>query len=204
MSHLPVKNALISVYDKTGVLEFAKGLVEMGVRIISTGGTFKLLKENGVKVIPVDEVTGFPEMMHGRVKTLHPKVHGGILADRDVPEHMQALKDHQIDMIDLVCVNLYPFVKVTSDPNCSLADAIENIDIGGPTMVRSASKNHKHVVIVTSPNQYSDVLAKLKANGGKLDYASRIALAQAAFKMTARRREPRPPPGARHFVRRSP
>jgi phosphoribosylaminoimidazolecarboxamide formyltransferase/IMP cyclohydrolase len=185
MSHLPVKNALISVYDKTGVLEFAKGLVEMGVRIISTGGTFKLLKENGVKVIPVDEVTGFPEMMHGRVKTLHPKVHGGILADRDVPEHMQALKDHQIDTIDLVCVNLYPFVKVTSDPKCSLADAIENIDIGGPTMVRSASKNHKHVVIVTSPNQYADVLAKLKANGGTLDYASRIALAQAAFKMTA-------------------
>lgn len=185
MSHLPVKNALISVYDKTGILEFAKGLVELNVRIISTGGTFKLLKENGLPVIPVDEVTGFPEMMHGRVKTLHPKIHGGILADRDVPEHMQALKTHQIDTIDLVCVNLYPFVKVTSDPNCSLADAIENIDIGGPTMVRSASKNHKHVVIVTSPNQYNDVLAKLRDGKATLDYPTRIALAQAAFKMTA-------------------
>jgi len=186
MSHLPVKNALISVYDKTGILEFAKGLVELNVRIISTGGTFKLLKENGLPVIPVDEVTGFPEMMHGRVKTLHPKIHGGILADRDVPEHMQALKTHQIDTIDLVCVNLYPFVKVTSDPNCSLADAIENIDIGGPTMLRAASKNWRFVSVVTDPQDYPKILEEMKATGGKISEATNFELAKKTFQLTAR------------------
>jgi phosphoribosylaminoimidazolecarboxamide formyltransferase/IMP cyclohydrolase len=185
MSNLPVKTALVSVFDKTGVIDFAKGLISQGVRIISTGGTCKLLQENGVDVIPVEKVTGFPEMMHGRVKTLHPKVHAGILADRDVPEHMQSLKEHEIDTIDLVCVNLYPFVKVTSDPACSLANAIENIDIGGPTMVRSSAKNHKHVAIVTSPAQYDIILDQLKANNNKIDYPTRMKLAQAAFKMTA-------------------
>jgi phosphoribosylaminoimidazolecarboxamide formyltransferase/IMP cyclohydrolase len=143
------------------------------------------LEKEGVPVVPVEKVTGFPEMMHGRVKTLHPNVHAGILADRDVPEHLQALETHKIQAIDLVCVNLYPFVKVTSDPNCTFADAIENIDIGGPTMVRAASKNHKHVAIVTSPEQYGFILEQLRKNNSTIDGPTRLRLAQAAFKMTA-------------------
>jgi phosphoribosylaminoimidazolecarboxamide formyltransferase/IMP cyclohydrolase len=185
MSNLPIKTALISVYDKTGVIDFARGLIAQGIRIISTGGTARMLEENKIEVIPVERVTGFPEMMHGRVKTLHPNIHAGILADRDVPSHMQSLKDHHIDTIDLVCVNLYPFVKVTSEPNCTFANAIENIDIGGPTMVRASAKNHKHVVIVTSPEQYSIILDQLKANNNKIEYPTRLKLAQAAFKMMA-------------------
>ncbi len=185
MSKAPIKTALISVYDKSGVLEFARGLAAMGIRIISTGGTARLLEENGIEVVPVEDVTGFPEMMHGRVKTLHPKIHAGILADRDVPEHVQAMKQHQIDPIDLVCVNLYPFVKVTSKPECTLPEAIENIDIGGPTMVRASAKNHKHVVIVTSPSQYSPILQQLQENHGTIDSSTRLRLAIDAFRMTA-------------------
>lgn len=185
MSSSPIRTALISVYDKTGVLEFARALHGLGVKIISTGGTAKLLEKEGLPVVPVEAVTGFPEMMHGRVKTLHPKIHGGILGDRDVPEHVEAMTKHGIEGIDLVCVNLYPFVKVTSDPNCAFADAIENIDIGGPAMVRSASKNHKHVVVVTSPEQYGPVLEQLKKNNGTVDGPTRLRLAQAAFRTTA-------------------
>jgi phosphoribosylaminoimidazolecarboxamide formyltransferase / IMP cyclohydrolase len=185
MSQLKIRSALISVFDKTNVLEFARGLAGLGVKIISTGGTFKLLEKDGVPVVPVEKVTGFPEMMHGRVKTLHPSIHAGILADRDVPEHIAALETHKIQPIDLVCVNLYPFVKVTSDPNCTFPDAIENIDIGGPTMVRAASKNHKHVVIVTSPDQYGLILEQLRQSNGTIDGPTRLMLAQVAFKMTA-------------------
>ena len=172
--------ALISVSDKTGIVELAQQLHALGVGLISTGGTAKLLADQGLPVTEVAEVTGFPEMLDGRVKTLHPKVHGGLLARRDVPEHMAALKAHNIDTIDLLIVNLYPFEATVAKPGCTLADAIENIDIGGPAMVRSAAKNWKDVGIVTDATQYADVIAELKANG-KLSDKLRFALSVAAF-----------------------
>ena len=172
--------ALISVSDKTGIVELAQQLQALGVGLISTGGTAKLLADKGLPVTEVAEVTGFPEMLDGRVKTLHPKVHGGLLARRDTPEHMAALKAHNIDTIDLLIVNLYPFEATVAKPGCTLADAIENIDIGGPAMVRSAAKNWKDVGIVTDASQYADVIAELKANG-KLSDKLRFALSVAAF-----------------------
>ena len=172
--------ALISVSDKTGIAEFARELHALGVGLISTGGTAKLFAEQGLPVTEVAEVTGFPEMLDGRVKTLHPKVHGGLLARRDTPEHMAALQAHGIDTIDLLIVNLYPFEATVAKPGCTLADAIENIDIGGPAMVRSAAKNWKDVGIVTDASQYADVIAELKANG-KLSDKLRFALSVAAF-----------------------
>jgi phosphoribosylaminoimidazolecarboxamide formyltransferase/IMP cyclohydrolase len=172
--------ALISVSDKTGIVDLAKELHALGVGLISTGGTAKLLAEQGLPVTEVAEVTGFPEMLDGRVKTLHPKVHGGLLARRDTPEHMAALKAHHIDTIDLLIVNLYPFEATVAKPGCTLADAIENIDIGGPAMVRSAAKNWKDVGIVTDASQYADVIAELKANG-QLSDKLRFALSVAAF-----------------------
>jgi phosphoribosylaminoimidazolecarboxamide formyltransferase/IMP cyclohydrolase len=172
--------ALISVSDKTGIVDLAKELHALGVSLISTGGTAKLLAEQGLPVNEVAEVTGFPEMLDGRVKTLHPKVHGGLLARRDTPEHMAALKAHNIDTIDLLIVNLYPFEATVAKPGCTLADAIENIDIGGPAMVRSAAKNWKDVGIVTDASQYADVIAELKASG-KLSDKLRFALSVAAF-----------------------
>ena len=172
--------ALISVSDKTGIVELARDLHALGVGLISTGGTAKLLAEQGLPVTEVAEVTGFPEMLDGRVKTLHPKVHGGLLARRDTPEHMAALKAHDIDTIDLLIVNLYPFEATVAKPGCTLADAIENIDIGGPAMVRSAAKNWKDVGIVTDASQYADVIAELKTNG-KLSDKLRFALSVAAF-----------------------
>jgi len=172
--------ALISVSDKTGIVEFAQALHGLGVRLISTGGTAKLLADQGLPVTEVAEVTGFPEMLDGRVKTLHPKVHGGLLARRDLPEHMAALNEHGIDTIDLLIVNLYPFEATVARPGCTLADAIENIDIGGPAMVRSAAKNWKDVGVITSADQYAAVLAELKASG-KLSDQLRFALSVAAF-----------------------
>ncbi|WP_299513027.1 bifunctional phosphoribosylaminoimidazolecarboxamide formyltransferase/IMP cyclohydrolase [uncultured Limnohabitans sp.] len=172
--------ALISVSDKTGIVDLAKELHALGVGLISTGGTAKLLADQGLPVTEVAEVTGFPEMLDGRVKTLHPKVHGGLLARRDTPEHMAALQAHGIDTIDLLIVNLYPFEATVAKPGCTLADAIENIDIGGPAMVRSAAKNWKDVGIVTDASQYADVMAELKANG-KLSDKLRFALSVAAF-----------------------
>ena len=172
--------ALISVSDKTGIVDLAKELHALGVGLISTGGTAKLLADQGLPVTEVAEVTGFPEMLDGRVKTLHPKVHGGLLARRDTPEHMAALKAHNIDTIDLLIVNLYPFEATVAKPVCTLADAIENIDIGGPAMVRSAAKNWKDVGIVTDASQYADVIAELKAKG-KLSDKLRFALSVAAF-----------------------
>jgi len=172
--------ALISVSDKTGIVELARDLHALGVGLISTGGTAKLLAEQGLPVTEVAEVTGFPEMLDGRVKTLHPKVHGGLLARRDTPEHMAALMAHNIDTIDLLIVNLYPFEATVAKPGCTLADAIENIDIGGPAMVRSAAKNWKDVGIVTDASQYADVIAELKASG-KLSDKLRFALSVAAF-----------------------
>ncbi|MEA3394053.1 MAG: bifunctional phosphoribosylaminoimidazolecarboxamide formyltransferase/IMP cyclohydrolase [Pseudomonadota bacterium] len=177
-------NALISVSDKTGIVDFAKALHALGVKLISTGGTAKLLAEQGLPVTEVAEVTAFPEMLDGRVKTLHPKVHGGLLARRDVPEHMAALKTHGIDTIDLLVVNLYPFEATVAKPGCTLEDAIENIDIGGPAMVRSAAKNWQDVGVLTDASQYPAVLAELKA-AGKLSDKLRFALSVAAFNRIA-------------------
>ncbi len=173
-------NALLSVSDKTGIVEFARALHALGVRLLSTGGTAKLLAEQGLPVTEVAEVTQFPEMLDGRVKTLHPKVHGGLLARRDLPAHMAALAQHSIDTIDLLVVNLYPFEATVAKPGCTLADAIENIDIGGPAMVRSAAKNWQDVGVVTAADQYAAVLAELQAQG-KLSDKLRFALAVAAF-----------------------
>ncbi|MBN2375111.1 MAG: bifunctional phosphoribosylaminoimidazolecarboxamide formyltransferase/IMP cyclohydrolase [Sedimentisphaerales bacterium] len=180
-----MKRALISVSDKTGVVEFAQALADQGVEIISTGGTSRALADAGVKVIGIEAVTGFPEMMDGRVKTLHPKIHGGLLALRDKDTHVQAMQKNDITAIDLVCVNLYPFEQTIAKPNCSLADAIENIDIGGPSMVRSAAKNNKFVAIVTSPDQYDAVLDEMKKTGGSTSQALRSELARKAFALTA-------------------
>ncbi len=177
-------NALLSVSDKTGIVEFAQALHALGIRLLSTGGTAKLLADNGLPVTEVAEVTQFPEMLDGRVKTLHPKVHGGLLARRDVAAHMAALQEHGIDTIDLLVVNLYPFEATVAKPGCTLADAIENIDIGGPAMVRSAAKNWKDVGVITSADQYAAVLAELKA-GGKLSDKLRFALSVAAFNRIA-------------------
>lgn len=176
--------ALISVSDKTGIVEFAQALHALDVQLLSTGGTAKLLAGVGLPVTEVAEVTQFPEMLDGRVKTLHPMVHGGLLARRDLPEHMAALKEHGIETIDLLVVNLYPFEATVAKAGCTLADAIENIDIGGPAMVRSAAKNWKDVGVLTAADQYEAVLAELKANG-KLSDKLRFALSVAAFNRIA-------------------
>jgi phosphoribosylaminoimidazolecarboxamide formyltransferase/IMP cyclohydrolase len=173
-------NALISVSDKTGIVELARSLHGLGIKLISTGGTAKLLANEGLPVTEVAEVTAFPEMLDGRVKTLHPKVHGGLLARRDVPEHMAALKEHGIDTIDLLVVNLYPFEATVAKPGCTLEDAIENIDIGGPAMVRSAAKNWKDVGVLTDASQYATVVDELKT-AGKLSDKTKFALSVAAF-----------------------
>ena len=180
-----IKQALISVSDKSGVLEFAQGLHQLGIKILSTGGTAKLLADNGVPVTEVADYTGFPEMLDGRVKTLQPKVHAGILARRDVPEHVATLNKHNIPTIDLVVVNLYPFSAAVAKPDCTLEDAIENIDIGGPTMVRAAAKNHAHVAIVTDPLDYPDILAEMQTNNSAVTDATRFDLAKKAFSHTA-------------------
>lgn len=179
----PIKRALISVSDKSGVVEFAKELEKRGVEILSTGGTAKLLDQNGVKVIEVSDYTKFPEMMDGRVKTLHPMIHGGILGRRGIDEKVMA--EHNIKPIDLVVVNLYPFVKTVSDPNCPLEKAIENIDIGGPTMVRAAAKNNRDVAIVVRASDYDRVVKEMDANDGSLTWNTRFDLAIAAFEHTA-------------------
>jgi phosphoribosylaminoimidazolecarboxamide formyltransferase/IMP cyclohydrolase len=177
--------ALLSVSDKTGLVEFARGLAALGVTLLSTGGTAKALAGAGLAVTDVGSYTGFPEMLDGRVKTLHPKVHGGILARRDLPAHVAALKAHGIPTIDLVVVNLYPFRAAVAKPGCTLEDAIENIDVGGPSMVRAAAKNWPHVGIVVDPADYSAVLAELNADGGTLGDATRFRLMRKAFAHTA-------------------
>ena len=183
---MTIKQALISVSDKTGVLEFAQGLAAQGVNLLSTGGTAKMLRDAGLNVTEIGDYTGFPEMLDGRVKTLHPKVHGGILARRDLPEHLATIAEHGIPTIDLVCVNLYPFAATIAKPGVTLEDAIENIDIGGPAMVRSSAKNYNGVAIVTDPEDYAPLLAEMKANGGALQLATRFNLAKKAFTHTAR------------------
>ena len=180
-----IKTALISVSDKTGLVEFARGLTGFGVALLSTGGTAKLLRDSGVSVTEVSDHTGFPEMLDGRVKTLHPKIHGGILARRDVPAHVSAIKDADIPTIDLVVVNLYPFSQTVARAGCTLAEAIENIDIGGPAMVRSAAKNHAHVAVVTDPADYAAILGEMRAANGAVGETTRFKLAQKAFSHTA-------------------
>ena len=178
-----IKRALISVSDKTGIVEFARELADQGVELLSTGGTCKLLADNQIKVTEVSDYTGFPEMMDGRVKTLHPKIHGGILARRGIDEAIMSAND--IDAIDMVVVNLYPFAATVANPDCTLEDAIENIDIGGPTMVRAAAKNHKDVAIVVNASDYSRILSEMSANNGSLVYKTRFDLAIAAYEHTA-------------------
>lgn len=176
-----MKRALISVTNKDGVVDFAKGLVELGFEIVSTGGTMKVLQDNGVSCIAIDDVTGFPEMLDGRVKTLHPMVHGGLLYRRDLPSHVETIKEHGIKPIDLVCVNLYEFEKALKAGK-ELPDMIENIDIGGPSMIRSAAKNFKDVLIVTDPSDYNSVLEAIKED--KTDFDFRLNLAYKAFSTT--------------------
>ncbi|MEM9256683.1 MAG: bifunctional phosphoribosylaminoimidazolecarboxamide formyltransferase/IMP cyclohydrolase [Pseudomonadota bacterium] len=178
-----IRRALISVSDKTGIVDFASALSEMGVALLSTGGTFRLLQDNGLTVTEVADYTGFPEMMDGRVKTLHPKVHGGILARRGQDEAVMA--DHGIEPIDLVVVNLYPFAATVAQPDCTLEDAIENIDIGGPTMVRAAAKNHRHVNIVVNASDYNGVLDEMRSNDGATTLETRFDLAIKAYEHTA-------------------
>ncbi|MFZ5800152.1 MAG: bifunctional phosphoribosylaminoimidazolecarboxamide formyltransferase/IMP cyclohydrolase [Candidatus Omnitrophota bacterium] len=183
---IKVKRALISVSDKTGIVEFAKGLNELSVEIISTGGTAKAIKEAGIPVIEVSDYTGFPEMLDGRVKTLHPKIHGGLLALRDDPEHMKQLKEHNIGLIDMVVINLYPFEKVTQKKDVKLEEAIENIDIGGPSMLRSAAKNFRSVAVVCNPARYKDILRDLKNNNGIISDSILVNLAVEVFNLTSR------------------
>ncbi len=179
-----IKRALLSVSDKTGLIDFARALSSAGVDLLSTGGTAKAIRDAGLPVMDVSEFTGFPEMLDGRVKTLHPKVHAGILAVRDNDAHVATMNEHGLGYIDLVCVNLYPFVQTVSKPH-TLDDAIENIDIGGPAMVRSSAKNYKHVAIVTDPADYPALIAEMGANNGALSDATRFDLAKKAFTHTA-------------------
>nr|WP_277755510.1 bifunctional phosphoribosylaminoimidazolecarboxamide formyltransferase/IMP cyclohydrolase [Rosenbergiella nectarea] len=183
MQHRPVRRALLSVSDKTGIVDFARGLSEHGIELLSTGGTARLLAEAGLTVTEVSDYTGFPEMMDGRVKTLHPKIHGGILGRRDKDDAVMA--EHHIQPIDMVVVNLYPFAKTVANEDCSLEDAVENIDIGGPTMVRSAAKNHKDVAIVVNSTDYTPLLKELADNNQGLSLATRFDLAIKAFEHTA-------------------
>ena len=180
----PVSRALISVSDKTGILDFAQSLIALDIAILSTGGTYKVLKDAGLSVTEVSDYTGFPEMMDGRVKTLHPKIHGGLLGRRGTDDAIMA--EHGIDAIDMVVVNLYPFEATVAKADCSLEDAVENIDIGGPTMLRSAAKNHKDVAVVTDPADYARILEELQANNGQLAHATRFDLAIKTFEQTAR------------------
>ena len=176
--------ALISVSDKTGVVEFARELVALGWEILSTSGTMKLLREAGLPVTSVSDVTGFPEICDGRVKTLHPKIHGALLARRDIPEHMKALKDNEIETIDLVCVNLYPFRETIAKPDVTMEDAVEHNDIGGPSMLRSAAKNWESVTVVCNPSDYSTIISEIKATGNTTR-ETRLALSAKAYTHTA-------------------
>ncbi|MBO7254756.1 MAG: bifunctional phosphoribosylaminoimidazolecarboxamide formyltransferase/IMP cyclohydrolase, partial [Paludibacteraceae bacterium] len=176
--------ALVSVSDKTGLVEFVNGLQELGWEIIATGGTQRLLEENGIKTIGISEVTGFPEICDGRVKTLHPKVHGGLLARRDDESHLQALRENNIDFIDMVCVNLYPFKQTISKGDVTMEDAIENIDIGGPSMLRSAAKNYRDVTVVCNPDDYNQILSEIK-EFGNTKQETRLKLSAKAYTHTA-------------------
>jgi len=181
-----IRRAVISVSNKKGAVELAKELNTMGVEIISTGGTAKALRDAGIPVKDISDYTGFPEMLDGRVKTLHPKVHGGLLSRRNNPKDMDEIKKHGIDTIDMVVVNLYPFEETISKPGVSFDDAIENIDIGGPTMLRSASKNFQDVAVIVDPSDYEHVIKEMKDLNGDLSYKTRLQLAKKVFSHTSR------------------
>ncbi|MFW6130520.1 MAG: bifunctional phosphoribosylaminoimidazolecarboxamide formyltransferase/IMP cyclohydrolase, partial [Atribacterota bacterium] len=179
------RRALVSVSDKTGIVDFVEGLVDLDYEIISTGGTAQKLRAGGIDVIDVSEVTQFPEMMDGRVKTLHPKIHGGLLALRDNEQHMEELDEQKIVPIDMVVVNLYPFAETINQEDVTLAEALENIDIGGPSMIRSAAKNFRDVAVVTEPDDYSSILTIMRENEGELPLEEKQNLAVKAFQKTA-------------------
>ena len=181
-----VRRALLSVSEKAGIVDFARGLVELGVEIVSTGGTARELSGAGVPVRAIEDFTGFPEMMDGRVKTLHPRLYAGLLALRDSEEHLNAAAEHGIEAVDLVCVNLYPFEQTVARGDATAAEVVENIDIGGPTMIRAAAKNHAFAAVVVDPDDYAPVLVELRESGGRLGLATRERLAAAAFALTAR------------------
>jgi phosphoribosylaminoimidazolecarboxamide formyltransferase / IMP cyclohydrolase len=180
-----IKRALISVSDKTGVAELAKALADFGVHILSTGGTAKQLREDGLKIMDVSEYTGFPEMLDGRVKTLHPKIHGGLLGLRSNPDHVRVMKDHGIENIDMVVVNLYPFKQTITKPGCTFHDAIENIDIGGPAMLRSSAKNFESVTVIIDPSDYKTAISEMKSSGGSISKETNFRLAVKVFESTS-------------------
>ena len=180
----PITRALLSVTDKSGLLEFAQFLAGLKVEILSTGGTAKMLRDGGVPVVEVSDYTGFPEMLDGRVKTLHPKIHGGILGRRDLASHQEQMAAQGIGPIDLVVVNLYQFEKAIAKPGCTLEDAIENIDIGGPTLLRAAAKNYQAVTVVVDPADYPHIMAEMKLNKGSTNVSTRFKLAAKVFKLT--------------------
>jgi phosphoribosylaminoimidazolecarboxamide formyltransferase/IMP cyclohydrolase len=181
-----IKRAVVSVSNKTGIVDFAKALVDLGVEILSTGGTAKTLREQGIAVTDVSEYTGFPEMMSGRVKTLHPKVHGGLLGRRDNPTDIREMETHGIRPIDMVVVNLYPFEATVAREGCSLEEAIENIDIGGPTMIRSAAKNYRHVSVIVDPADYQSIITEMRESQGVICPRTNFRLARKVFQMTSR------------------
>ena len=180
-----IRKAILSVSNKTGILEFAKELSTFGVEILSTGGTAKSLREAGITVKDISEHTGFPEMLDGRVKTLHPKVHGGLLGRRSNPEHVNKMREYGIDPIDMVIVNLYPFEETVAKKDCILEDAIENIDIGGPTMLRSAAKNYTDVTVIVDPADYPKIIAEMQKHNGSVSEATNFYLAKKVFQRTA-------------------
>lgn len=179
-----IERAVISVTDKTGIVDFAKSLLEFGIQILSTGGTARTLREGGISVTDISDYTGFPEMMDGRVKTLHPKVHGGLLGLRDNPDHVKMMKEHEIKAIDMVVVNLYQFEKTVAKDGITLDEAIENIDIGGPSMLRSSAKNFRYVTVIVEPGDYKTVLEELKTTGGETTLNMRFSLAKKVFRLT--------------------
>ncbi|MBI5966509.1 MAG: IMP cyclohydrolase [Deltaproteobacteria bacterium] len=181
-----IQRAIISLSDKTGILEFAKELQTFGVEILSTGGTARALREYGLKIMDVSEYTGFPEMLDGRVKTLHPKIHGGILAIRDNPAHAKKMKEHGLQPIDLVVVNLYPFEATVAEPSCPLEEAIENIDIGGPSMLRAGAKNYPYVTVIVDPADYQPILEEMKKSDGSVSKQTNFRLAKKVYQLTAR------------------
>ncbi|AEB09408.1 Phosphoribosylaminoimidazole carboxamideformyltransferase [Desulfobacca acetoxidans DSM 11109] len=180
----PISRAIMSVTDKSGLVEFAKELTAFPIEVLSTGGTAKVLRQAGLAVREVSDFTGFPEMLDGRVKTLHPKIHGGILGRRDLPDHVAQMQAHQILPIDLVVVNLYQFEQAVAKPGCTLAEAIENIDIGGPAMLRSSAKNFQDVTVVVDPADYSLIIQEMKANQGATTLSTRFMLARKVFALT--------------------
>ena len=184
MKEIKIQRALVSVSDKSGVIELCRVLNDRGVEILSTGGTAKSLRDAGMTVVDVSAYTGFPEIMDGRVKTLHPKVHGALLGDRDKASHRAQMTEHEIQPIDLVVVNLYPFEQTVAKADCTLEDAIENIDIGGPTMLRSSAKNYRHVAVITDPHDYEPILEEMGRTDGSLSLETRFRLAKKVFLLT--------------------